>query len=324
MNTHPNIDIQHFCPPICSDEIVSLLWHKGPPWVDDIRRRLDGKLHGAKDHFWLASHNGQLVAHTWYTVAVTNQQLGVVGHVYTDPGYRRQGISAKLLKAAMQHFVENGGTVMQLFTSTPYTVPFYLAHGFENLYENQSYHETDWYMRYPHGSASVIQAWYQTGPFAARPLSAGDLPAYCLLYNMDFRTRLKDRAQEIGLGLEAEFAFIRVWEELSQNRARCSVLANDRVIAAACSLMPFGFPHQAHVALTDLYVPPPFTQHAGDLLQHCLAGRDELGIEKVIAVTADEAKSQMLRKLGFRPTAKLPGHYRIRNERFDCELLSLD
>ncbi len=168
MNTHRNVEIQHFSPPARSDEVVSLLWHKGPPWVDDIRRRLDGELPGAKDHFWLARHNGQLVAHAWYSVATSNQQLGVIGHVYTEPGYRRQGISSQLMKAAMHHFAENDGTVMQLFTSTPYTVPFYVAHGFENLYENQSYHETDWYMRYPHSSENAIHAWYQTGTFETR------------------------------------------------------------------------------------------------------------------------------------------------------------
>jgi GNAT superfamily N-acetyltransferase len=318
------MDIQHICPPVAADEIVSLLWHKGAPWIDDIRRRLDGKVPGAKDHFWLARMDGRLVAHTWYTVAEANSELGLIGHVYTDPSYRRRGISSELIKAAMQHFLDNGGKTMQLFTSTPYTVPFYVAHGFEQLYHNQSYHETDWYMRYPQGSASLIDQWYHGEPLGLRQLEASDLPAFCLLYNLEFDTRLKDRAQEIGLGLEAEFAFIQTMRLLSQNRARCCVLANDHVIAGACSLVPRGFPHQSHVAFTDVYLHPSFADQAQRLAQHCLAERDQLGVEKLIAVSVDSWKTRQLCDIGFQVTANLAGHYRIRERRFDCKMLSLE
>ncbi len=323
MNNSHDIEIQYFHPPTDTHEVVSLLWHKGPPWVEDVRRRLTGELPGAGDHFWLARQQGAPVAHVWYSTAETNPAIGILGHVYTLPAFRRQGISSRLLAHAMRHFRVGGGRLMQLFTSTPFSVPFYEKHGFENLYENQAYHETDWYMRWPPESETLVQNWYEAQPAAIRQLAAGDLPAYCLLYNTEFTTRLKDRAQEIGLGLEAELAFIRMWERIAQGQGSCYVLANDHVIAAVGSLVPLEFPHQAHVALADVYLHPQFVPQAGQLMEHCLASRDQLGIERVLALAADESKSQLLRELGFRRVAELTGLYKIREQRFDCELFEL-
>ena len=318
------IEIERVRPPVSPDEIISLLWHKGPPWVEDIRQRLLGALPGAEDHFWTARHDGKVVAHAWYTAAKACPELGVIGHIYTAPDYRRQGISSQLVTAALEHFAEHGGKVMQLFTSTPHTVPMYEAYGFENLYHNQSYHDMDWYMRSPPGSRELINSWFRQTPFRVRSLQPGDLPAYSLLFNWEFQTRLKDRAQQIGLGLEAELAFINSLDRLSRKKAKCSVLANQRVIVAACSLVPLAFPHQAHVALADAYLHPEYGDRASSLMQHCLGGRADLGIETVFALAADASKSQMLQELSFRVVARLPRSYRIGQERFDCELLCLD
>jgi N-acetylglutamate synthase-like GNAT family acetyltransferase len=319
-----NIEIEHIHPPVSPDEVISLLWHKGPPWVEDIRQRLLGAREGSRDHFWLARHDGKVVANVWYTVASSNPQLGLIGHIYTAPDFRRKGISSQLITAAMRHFAGHGGKVMQLFTSTPYTVPLYETFGFENLYHNRSYHETDWYMRSPAGSRQRIDQWYHQPPFRQRALHAGDLPAYSLLYNWEFQTRLKDWAQELGLGLEAEYAFINTLGRMSRKQAQCSVLANDHVIAAVCSLVPLAFPHQAHVAVADAYVHAEHTERFADLMQHCLDRRAAMGVEKVFALVADAEKRRRMQDLSFRVIARLPAAYRIGGEAFDCELLSLD
>ena len=200
--------------------LVSLLWHKGSPWIEDIHRRLSGLLNGVDDCFVAAFDGQRMVATVWYTVARNDPKLGVIGHIYTHPQYRRQGISARLIDVAMTEFRALGGEFMQLFTSTPYTVPFYEQLGFENLHKNQSYHETDWYMRFPVGSSEAIAAWFQSAACQIRPLTDADLPQYSLLYNLEHQTLLKDGAQRIGLGLEAEFAFIHSIGKIQRGKGK--------------------------------------------------------------------------------------------------------
>ena len=95
---------------------------------------------------------------------------------------------------------------MQLFTSTPPTVGLYEQLGFENLFTQSSYHTQDWYMRHPVAAEELVRSWFATAP-QLRSLAAGDMPAYCLLYNSARDTTLKDRAQQLGFGLEALFCF---------------------------------------------------------------------------------------------------------------------
>jgi N-acetylglutamate synthase-like GNAT family acetyltransferase len=210
---------------------------------------------------------------------------------------------------------------MQLFSSTPYTIPFYERIGFENLYANRVYHETDWYMRYPVGSLRQIEAWCAGPAHPIRPLSDGDLPHYCLLYNLEHKTLLKDRAQLIGMGLEAEFAFINAMTRISQGKGRCFVLENKHAIVGIASLMQHDFPHQAHVALFDLYMHPQYRSSSRELLDACLACRDTLGTEIIYALAVDDAKRSLLAKLGFRSRTRLSKHYKVGTTHFDCELM---
>ena len=132
MTVQPPIEIRKLTSPQDETELVSLLWHKGSPWVEDVRRRLSGLLGGADDYFIAALDGDRMVATVWYTVARDDPKLGVIGHIYTLPQHRRQGIAERLIDAAMTDFRALGGEVMQLFTSTPYSVPFYQRLGFQS------------------------------------------------------------------------------------------------------------------------------------------------------------------------------------------------
>jgi len=321
MSANRPIEIRQLPVPDDGMDLVSLLWHKGSPWVEDLRRRILGKVPGAADHFFVAFDGNRMVATAWYTVSRKDSKLGLLGHIYTRPEYRRQGISARLVKAGMAHFHDHGGVIVQLFTSTPYTVPFYERLGYENVYANQAYHETDWYMRYPADSQDVLRSWFSSSPCRIRQLEGGDLPQYCLLYNLEHQSMLKDWAQSIGWGLEAEFAFINSLGRMSRGEGVCYVLENDRTIVGIASLMRLGFPHHAHVAATDFYVHPEFAAQTEDLVDVCLARCHELAAEFVYAMGVDENKRRALAGFGFQTKAVLPRHYKVGNQHFDCELL---
>jgi N-acetylglutamate synthase-like GNAT family acetyltransferase len=322
MTVNPGIEIQQLALPHSGVDLISLVWHKGSPWVEDIDRRARAPFPDADDYFFVADANGQMVAVAWYTTCRTDPTLGLIGHIYTRAEYRQQGISTRLVQAAMSDFRDRGGAVMQLFSSTPYTIPFYERLGFENLYANQVYHETDWYMRYPADSQRQIAAWYAGSPEEIRPLSAGDLPQYCLLYNLEHGSVLKDWAQSIGMGLEAELAFINSLAKIAKGEGVCYALENERTIIGIASLMRQDFPHHSHVAMLDLYMYPETSPGAECLIEACLAYRDRIGAEIIYAMGVDQSKREMLARLGFRAKAVLPGHYKVRSQYFDGELFA--
>ncbi len=275
------------------------------------------------DHFLVALVGSRVVGHVWYTISPSAPQLGLIGHVLTHSDYRRRGISRQLMDRAIAEFDEQGGKVMQLFTSTPYSLPFYEQLGFETLFTQQVYHERDWYMRSPRGSAEIVRHWLVPAQLALRPLAPGDLPQYCLLYNLEHDQILKDRAQQIGFGLESELAFIDIMNSQSERRAAVTVLENGPVMLGAASLVRSQFPHQAHVALFDIYLPPAVIDYTQALAQHCLDQRSALNVEHVYALAVDQAKRELFPQLGFQSRGLLAKHYRIAQQRLDCELFEL-
>ena len=101
------IEFQIWTPPIATaaaSRLADFLRHKGSPWIEDIERRLAGTIAGAKDYFYVARCEGQLVGHAWYTVANTDPRLGLVGHIFTHPDHRQQGIARQLLEHIMRDF----------------------------------------------------------------------------------------------------------------------------------------------------------------------------------------------------------------------------
>ncbi len=311
--------IERFEAPAADVGLVDFLRHKGSPWVEDIHRRLAGQCPGSADRFFVAYDGDRLAAHAWYAVAQRDRRLGLLGHVFTQPEYRRRGLATRVIEAATADFAAQGGRVLQLFTYNPLTVPFYERLGFEQLRHSRSAHAGDWSMRWPPGAESMAAEWLAPAAARIRDLAAADLPQYCLVYNLDYSIRLKDWAQGIGLGLEAEAAFIT-----TRNRVggACRVLDNGQTIVGAASLMPCSFAHQAHVATVDCYVHPRFAAEAANLLADVLSLRERLGVEFTYALAVDEAKARLFESLGLRPCARLEGHYQVEGKRLDAELYS--
>lgn len=301
-------------------EILKLLAHKGSPWIEDIQRRLLGQIPGAGDRFFVARVARQLVGHVWYSVARNNPSLGLIGHIYCTPEHRRRGIARRLIELAMDDFRQRGGAVMQLFTSTPYTLPFYQRLGFANFGGQSVYHDMDWYMCYPADGRQRIIGGRTAAYGALRPLSAADLPAYCLLYNLEHETVLKDWAQRIGTGLEAEWAFVTSWPYCSAGQGVCMVLEDGGMLVGLASLMRLPFAHQSHVGAMDVYVCDSESEDASMLVEACLSRREQLGIEFVYGASVDQAKSDLLRRLGFLPRGVGRGHYRVAKRSYDLQL----
>jgi GNAT superfamily N-acetyltransferase len=309
--------------PVAERGLLSLLWHKGSPWIDDIGRRMEGKYPGSLDRFLVAYDGPVMAAQVWYTVSAADPRTGLLGHVFTRPEYRRRRLSTRLMEAALEQFTREGGLLMQLFTYNPHTLPFYERLGFETICASRVAHAADWYMRSPVGAQRLLDQWLAGRDCRIRPLAPADLPQYCLLYNVEYQTRLKDRAQGIGLGLETELTFITSIEKTGRGAAACCVLDNGQAIAGIGSLACSDFPHQSHVGLVDCYTHPGFRARAGELIEAALDARRPLGVEIVYALAVDDAKREMFAALGFRHLGRLARHYRVDGQLIDCDLYQL-
>jgi ribosomal protein S18 acetylase RimI-like enzyme len=327
MTSFQESEVWELLPPVdepLARELEALLHHKGSPWIEDIGRRLRGGVAGSEDHFYVARQGGRMVGHVWYNTSGVDHRLGLVGHIYTDPEYRRRGIAARLLHKVMADFRARGGAVMQLFTSTPYSVAFYQDFGFENIFAGQVYHATDWYMRYPSPSTQILDNWFHPLHVSIRQLRLADLPQYCLLYNCEHRSPLKDRAQRVGLGLEAESAFLESTAAIERGQSVCRVLENDETMVGIASMVRQSFPYQSHVALFDIYLLEAFQDNAIALARDCLSHRRQFPVDWLYAMAVEPRKRGLLDRLGFVSQGILADHYRVGSERFDCELFRLD
>lgn len=123
--------------PQATPELVELLGHKGEPWVWQIALCIDGRAEGINARFYVARVEGQLVANV--TVLQTGG-LGSLGHVFTKPEYRGQGLARTLLEAAVADFDRHGGRAMVLttgFESMPWRL--YSSVGFRGTCPEQGY-----------------------------------------------------------------------------------------------------------------------------------------------------------------------------------------
>ena len=89
--------------------IRNLLGHKGSPWVEHLEDFLlhgeDGALGGLRWWFHVASAGDLPVANVCVWEA---RGAGLLGHVYTRPGFRRLGIARALMGQALAHASRRG------------------------------------------------------------------------------------------------------------------------------------------------------------------------------------------------------------------------
>lgn len=114
-----------------SDRICSMLGHKGTPWMWHIDQIFAGRTAGLHSRFYLARCGEVLAANVSMFI---NGLQAVIGHVFTSPDHRKQGIARILLQAAMDDARTEGFEVVCLnteFESMPWRL--YESIGFEGI-----------------------------------------------------------------------------------------------------------------------------------------------------------------------------------------------
>src|SRR5205823_5786125 len=113
------------------DVIAPLLGHKRPRTRWEIELALREPMEGLESRFYLGLVAGEAVANV---MTVEYRGVGILGHVFTRPEFRRQGICNAIMEQQMEDFRRRGGRYMALGTgydSAPYHI--YRGFGFESI-----------------------------------------------------------------------------------------------------------------------------------------------------------------------------------------------
>jgi GNAT superfamily N-acetyltransferase len=119
------------------DKLVSLLGHKGEPWVWQMQEGLSGRTGGLENIYYAGRFEDRLIGNItiW-----RNVDIGCLAHVFTVPEMRKLGVARILLGAALDDFKGAGGRALVLttgFESMPWRL--YASFGFKGSRPEDSY-----------------------------------------------------------------------------------------------------------------------------------------------------------------------------------------
>ena len=117
------------------DRLLPFLSHKGEPWVSQIRQTLETSTAPLVSRYYVGTVDDRVVGNV---CTFTYRGVGLFGHVFTDPDYRRQGISKAIIKEQMADFASEGKALFLGTGLDGHARRMYKSFGYESLTE-QSY-----------------------------------------------------------------------------------------------------------------------------------------------------------------------------------------
>ncbi|HSV73096.1 MAG TPA: GNAT family N-acetyltransferase [Chthonomonadales bacterium] len=275
---------------------LSLLAHKGPEWQHHIAQALDGATDDLETRFHLGVVGGQAVANV---MTVERHGVGILGHVYTRPERRRQGICKAVLGEQMADFRTRGGRVLLLGTewkSPAYWI--YHAFGFRSLCGG--------FMRYAApGHERLEEAWF--APRSARVVEPRweHWPLVALLGSVQTAERLRIVAWHV-VGIEnLEWGYCSFCHGAAGSGPHGRLLqTDDGAVVGVAIRHPFMMGADPRpwpgVWLTDLDVHPSFGGLAAELLAALpdLAGEREVAWADPKSLTAVSLEASGFRQSG--------------------------
>jgi len=142
--------------------VAELLQHKQQPWHQHIVDALDHPLGELETRFHIAVVEGVAIANV---MTIEHRGVGILGHVFTQPEHRRQGLCQHLFDVLLPAFRDRGGRQLTLGTgydSPPYWI--YHRNGFRPLLPESGFMQ----LRI---EPDFEQTWFAPGPSRAVPLA---------------------------------------------------------------------------------------------------------------------------------------------------------
>jgi hypothetical protein len=195
-------------------------------------------------------------------MTVEARGVGILGHVYTRPEHRRQGIATQLMAAQMEDFLRRGGRILTLGTGYD-TPPYWIYHsfGFRSVAEGSG---LMWYF----AEGSDLAALWRTPRLGVEAVRWEHWPLLNLLCVQPEGDYLRHLARHLWGQCSFEGGFLaykrRLEAEDSPIQAR--VLENEAGLVVGWASVEEDALWRGEVALLDLFVHPAAWEGADALL----------------------------------------------------------
>jgi GNAT superfamily N-acetyltransferase len=292
--------------------VLGLLSHKRPRTRWQIDAALREPLDALESRFYLGIVDGEAAANV---MTVEHRGVGILGHVFTRPEFRRQGICSAIMERQMEEFRRRGGRYMTLGTGydrPPYHI--YRSFGFESILPESGFMK---YVTRP----GFEREFFAPGPAHPRPVAWHDWPVLNALL-----AQPGDFVRGVGCGIygvrNGEGTFVEIQGQRGENPAlQAAVLESETGADVAWALLQPDPRWRGAVSLLDVFAHPAFWSQTPALLSSLTWPDHKVQCH---ADAASEQKIAALEAAGFRHEALLRGQLRDRGAPLDVAVLARD
>ncbi len=272
-------------------QVTALLGHKGPAWSEHIAAAFAGEADELETRFYVATVDGSVVANI---MTVERAGVGILGHVFTVPEARRQGVCRTLMTAQNADFRARGGRRLVLgtgFESHPYWI--YHSFGFRSLRGGFMAFSVD-------AGADPTPDWYDPAGAVVAPCAWRHWPGLAILAATDLGDVFRSAAWDVADIGNLESPYVRFMQMLREEPGVQGAVLEGRSGAAlgwaTLTRLPAGYCGcWPGTWLLDAYVHPRAAGRLPDLL-----GSLQLPQGKTLAwaPVGDEVRAAAYRGLG--------------------------
>ncbi len=238
--------------------IGELLAHKGEGWGWHIAEGLDHALDGLETRYYLASIDGLAVSNV---MTVEHAGVGILGHVFTRPEHRRQGLCKAIFGQLMPDFAARGGLRLTLgtgFDSAPYWI--YHSFGFRGVLPETGF------MKYE-GVPDFAERWYAAQPAQVVPLAWRHWPTLAQFFCDDFGEGLQLASAAAFGPYNFEGPFLGLYRAVCDGAGPAvRVLEGANGAAVGVAMLRPDERWKGAVTLLDVLTHPAYAAHLPDLI----------------------------------------------------------
>ena len=311
-----------------AERLTIFLEHKGDVSLRDMRKRLRGDYaERTLDRFFTGELEGRIISQMGYMLARDTLDVGVFGHVYTEPEHRGKGAASALMETCMNDFNAGPGQALFCGTGSPSAQRMYASHGFVPLYPESA----------PIGPQGYIKPTLAADFAELQRMFFGSArPAHIRMAHMGDRAKVDKVLHQSGavramsdtwhrVFLAAAYPdFVPIYQAVEDGKGIFAVLETDeRHVVGYAFALAAGSQAEAHSKVLDFLVHPNYHDQVPALIrwvtEEALAGG--AGSVSCYLPVCDEAKVQAAQEAGFGVEHSFKDYCTIGHEAVDLMVL---
>ncbi|MCD6359581.1 MAG: GNAT family N-acetyltransferase [Armatimonadetes bacterium] len=289
-----------------AEPLAHFLEHKGDHTFRDLTRRLRGDYAEVSlDRWFVGELDGRIVSQMGYMLARDTLDVGVFGHVYTEPEHRGKGAASVLMQALMDDFNAGPGQALLCGTGSESAARIYARHGFVALDPARApvgplaYIKPDFAADFEELQQIFFEAGHDTH---VRPAHMGDRAKVDkVLAQADAVRAMAGEWHRCHLAAQWS-DFVHMYQAVEDGRGPLDVLETEaRHVVGYAFAFDTGSPMEAGSRTLDLLVHPNYHDRASTLAQHTCARALAEGARAVRCYLPqiDAPRIEILRAAGF-------------------------